>query len=559
MARSSRGPLAGLGAVLLLGCLVAPEATAHPVNMSFVEHQYRLRVAPDGIVVSVFLRYYEFPSLTQRLRMDADGNAVVTEDERKAYARRLGKEMLGKLVLEVDGARVALREDYPAVVDLMGHEQVVPRHHEQWSVFSASVHAPPGTPVTVSLETRLFADNPGFFRHTVDGEGVTILESSVVEQPEVDRDLGLPPGPEVRRIEFTYRLAEPSAEPPPAAPAPATATAAPAPERGARPDTFMVGLRVFQDRVSAYFRGEFRLWAFVALLAGAFVYGGFHALAPGHAKTITAAYLIGSHATPWHAVLLGVVVTVSHTWSIYALALVTHWVYGGEVQAETHGLVMAASGGLIALLGIGQFVGRLRGRSFLGHSHGPDGHTHVHPHDHPHDHEHPHAHEHPHVHEHVHGHPHDHAHEHAHDHQHHQPVAHSHDHAADAAGAGGGITMKSLVLLGFSGGIVPCPGALWIYFLALSLHRTFEGVLLITALGAGLATVLTAVGLITVRVRRRLLRGGTESGTRLGRVAARLAGWLGRWIGLIGPCIIAAMGLLLVAWGLLSAGLLGRG
>jgi len=119
--------------------------------------------------------------------------------------------------------------------------------------------------------------------------------------------------------------------------------------------------------------------------------------------------------------------------------------------------------------------------------------------------------------------------------------------------------MKSLVLLGFSGGIVPCPGALWIYFLALSLHRTFEGVLLITALGAGLATVLTAVGLITVRVRRRLLRGGTESGTRLGRVAARLAGWLGRWIGLIGPCIIAAMGLLLVAWGLLSAGLLGRG
>ena len=56
----------------------------------------------------------------------------------------------------------------------------------------------------------------------------------------------------------------------------------------------------------------------------AFAYGGVHALAPGHAKTITAAYLIGAHATPWHAVLLGVVVTVSHTWSIYALALVTH-------------------------------------------------------------------------------------------------------------------------------------------------------------------------------------------------------------------------------------------
>ena len=57
--------------------------------------------------------------------------------------------------------------------------------------------------------------------------------------------------------------------------------------------------------------------------------------APGHAKTITAAYLIGAHAKPWHAVPLGAVVTVSHTWSIYALALITHLFYHGEVRDQT--------------------------------------------------------------------------------------------------------------------------------------------------------------------------------------------------------------------------------
>jgi len=117
-----------------------------------------------------------------------------------------------------------------------------------------------------------------------------------------------------------------------------------------------------------------------------------------------------------------------------------------------------------------------------------------------------------------------------------------------------------LVLLGFSGGIVPCPGALWIYFLALSLHRTFEGIILIAALGGGLATVLTAIGLLTVRVRRGLLlRAAGEEGQDRRRHprARRAAAWLGRQIGLIAPCIIAALGLLLVIWGLLSAGVIG--
>ena len=508
-----------LAAALVAACLVAPRGGAHPVNMSCVGHRYGLRVTAERVEVEVFLRYFEFPSLTQRLRMDADGNTQIGDDELWAYGQKVTAELAPLLVLEVDGERVALRSGYPPVLDLLGEWRVAPLHHELRAVFSAPLRAAEGQAFRVSFETRALPDNPGFFRFTLAAEGVTVVESSVVERPPMDFDTPFPPDPEERRIEFRCTLG--AAE----KPAPVEDTPpAPAKPRG-RPDTFMVGLRAFQERVAKYFRGDFEIWAFLVLVVAAFAYGGVHALAPGHAKTITAAYLIGAHATAWHAVLLGVVVTVSHTWSIYALAVVTHLFYGGEVRPETHGLVMAASGGLIVVLGLGQFVSRLRGRSLLGHHHHHDGGDHHHDHGHA---------------------PHDHHHEHG------EP----------------GITMKSLVLLGFSGGIVPCPGALWIYFLALSVHRTAEGIVLIAALGAGLATVLTAIGLVTVRVRRsalsrasggelRLLSRLPGLGGRVGAAADRALVWLGRRLSLLAPCVIAAVGMLLVFWGLLSAGVIG--
>ena len=61
----------------------------------------------------------------------------------------------------------------------------------------------------------------------------------------------------------------------------------------------------------------------LAALASAAVLGGFHALEPGHGKTLVAAYLVGSRGTPRHAVLLGGVVTASHTVSVYVLGLIT--------------------------------------------------------------------------------------------------------------------------------------------------------------------------------------------------------------------------------------------
>jgi nickel/cobalt transporter (NicO) family protein len=41
------------------------------------------------------------------------------------------------------------------------------------------------------------------------------------------------------------------------------------------------------------------------------VFGTGHAFSPGHGKTMVAAYLVGSHSTPKHALLLGLITTLS--------------------------------------------------------------------------------------------------------------------------------------------------------------------------------------------------------------------------------------------------------
>jgi high-affinity nickel-transport protein len=77
-----------------------------------------------------------------------------------------------------------------------------------------------------------------------------------------------------------------------------------------------------------------------------------------------------------------------------------------------------------------------------------------------------------------------------------------------------------LLALGVSGGIVPCPSALMVLLAAIALHRVGYGLLLIVAFSAGLAAVLTAVGLAFLYARRLLQR---PLNSRLGRAVPVLS------------------------------------
>jgi ABC-type nickel/cobalt efflux system permease component RcnA len=107
-----------------------------------------------------------------------------------------------------------------------------------------------------------------------------------------------------------------------------------------------------------------------------------------------------------------------------------------------------------------------------------------------------------------HFHSHDHAQPHSHSHEHPQAHHHDHDHAhADHShlppGAEGEpVTWRSLLALGISGGLIPCPSALVVLLGAIALNRIGFGLILVLAFSLGLASALTAIGMMFIYAGR---------------------------------------------------------
>ncbi|MBK5290446.1 MAG: sulfite exporter TauE/SafE family protein [Acidobacteriia bacterium] len=186
----------------------------------------------------------------------------------------------------------------------------------------------------------------------------------------------------------------------------------------------------------------------------AFFLGAAHALTPGHGKTIVAAYLVGSRGRIGDAVYLGSVVTLTHTASVFILGLATLYASQHISLDRIYPVLSLLSGAMV--MGIGLWLLWQR-------RHGGHGHDHHH-HDH-------------HHHDHNHDHHHDHHHDHDHDHDHHHKEG-----------------KASLLSLGISGGLVPCPEALVVLMLSISLRQVALGLTLLVAFSLGLAAILIGIG-----------------------------------------------------------------
>ena len=257
-----------------------------------------------------------------------------------------------------------------------------------------------------------------------------------------------------------------------------------------------------------------------ALIAAAL--GGLHALEPGHGKTIVAAYLVGSQGTAAHALLLGLIVTTTHTAGVYALGLITLYASKYIVPEQLYPWLGIGSGAAVALLGLYM----LRGR-WAGHRHAPGHHHHHGPWGN--DEGHGHSHSHNHVHHPEHAHPYEHQHDHVHGHTH---------------GFARQFSYKQLVMLGVTGGIIPCPAALVVLLSAVSLHRVAFGLYLILAFSVGLAAVLITIGLVTVYARRLLSVLPTDGPL------------VNRWLPMASATAITCLGVGIVFNALLAAGMI---
>ena len=195
----------------------------------------------------------------------------------------------------------------------------------------------------------------------------------------------------------------------------------------------------------------------VLLLLAAFGWGALHALSPGHGKAMVAAYLVGTRGSTRDALLLGATVTVTHTAGVIALGVVALGLSAWILPEQLYPWLTLLSGALVVGVGVSVLRGRLRG---LGHRH-------------------------PHGHDHTHG-PHDQAH-------------HAHEPAPRPS-------RRSLLALGASAGIIPCPSALVVLLGAVAQHRIGLGLVLIVAFSAGLAATLSALGTAVVHAGRLLSR-----------------------------------------------------
>jgi nickel/cobalt exporter len=264
-------------------------------------------------------------------------------------------------------------------------------------------------------------------------------------------------------------------------------------------------------------------FAIVSILASV-AFGVVHALAPGHGKTVMAAYLVGQRGTKRQALQLGSIVTFTHTASVLLLGgLLTLGTLAAPERVVP--LTEILSGLLLAGLGIYLLVLAVRR---IRAAHIPTDHDHGHDHDHDHAHEH-HA-----------GHDHEVAPEVAGMHTHGGGPAHSH------AVPEGPLGWKTLAGMGVAGGLVPSPSALVVLLGATALGRAWFGVVLVVCYGLGMAVTLTAAGLLLLRAQAVLDRRGWS----LGR---------GRHLGRLLPVLTAAV-VVVVGVGLVTRGVVvGRG
>jgi nickel/cobalt transporter (NicO) family protein len=242
-------------------------------------------------------------------------------------------------------------------------------------------------------------------------------------------------------------------------------------------------------------------------LAVAVGLGAFHALEPGHGKTLVAAYLVGSRGSMRHALLLGLVVTAAHTAGVYLLGVITLYASQYVVPERLYPWLSVVSGVMIMALGLVLFARRYWGKEDQHHPH--EHHSHV-------------SHEHRN---------HDH-----HGHSHHRGRGHYHEEVKRET------SLRELLTLGISGGIVPCPAALVVLLSAISMQRIGFGLLLIVAFSAGLAAVLIGIGLLMVSARHFMSRLQTNGEL------------ITRWLPLASSTIITLFGLGMVLQAIATAG-----
>jgi ABC-type nickel/cobalt efflux system permease component RcnA len=470
--------IARILAILALGCavLLPLPAEAHPMGNFSINHYAAIAVGRDRVELHYLIDMAEIPTFQE---MREGGFAADAADPRlELYLHSKIQRLRDGLRVELDSHRLELREIAHDVVFTPGAGGLPTM--KVGMKLRATIDAMRDSPMELDYRDLNFPGRSGWKEIVATGTDGTVLASSTVPQRDRSAELTRYPtdllNSPPQALEAHMRVPQEVASA-----GHINATHEITPAEGVRANVIHTPRNAFTQLMTVHQAGP---WFLMTAALIAIALGALHAMEPGHGKTVVAAYLVGSHGSARHALMLAATVTASHTAGVYVLGGLTlygsRWILPDQIYPWLGGV----SGVIVAALGAGLFVKRLMTRRTSN-----DSSVHA-------DHHHHHFDHLDHQHSDDHSMDSSHQHEHAHLHPHHHDIFGRH--IDDAATA---VPLRGLVALGVSGGIVPCPAALVVLLSALSLNRAGFGLFLIVAFSAGLASVLVAFGLAVVYAR----------------------------------------------------------
>lgn len=435
----------------------ASAADAHPLGNLTSNTYAGLVVGPDGITIDYVLDLAEIPAFQAIQRIDVNGDGEVGPDEGDRYADSTCADLRDGLTLGVGGS--------PAPLEVTQRGLSLPPGEAGLSTLrlecTITTGTAPAAGAEVSFRDHNITDRAGWREVTARGAGRDLSGADVPERSTSDQLREYPENTTPLRTTTASFTVHEAAN---------GATVESEAGDGTVVETVDRFTAALTDLIE---RERFTLGFGAVAMAIALFLGALHALAPGHGKTVMAAYLVSQRGTRREALGLGLTVAVTHTLGVLILGSVLS-VTQVFAPADLYPWLGLASGLLFAAVGLWLLVRARRRAVGHVHHHGPDDHHH-----------------------------------------------HGHHHAPTPTGDGTGLGWRGLVLPGLAGGLVPSPSALVVLVGGIALGRTWFGLLLVTAYGLGMAATLVGAGYVLSRARG-WLEGRLSPGTRWAAVAGAL-------------------------------------
>lgn len=386
----------------------------------FPDFDLTLGVGIDDDVLTLEYRIWYGPVMIPALRLDNDSNTQLEEEELYAYLNRASEEIRQKLEIEVNKIALQVRS-LTGTISSSGTYPDIAVDLALWYQVSL--------PEELEQERHLIIRDNYFSNFRVNQKVLYLDSSSRAENLTIERNQ--------QQIDLRYTAGNTFN--------PRFMASSHSSVRKQQDDNSTNSAS--DDRLSRFLKAPVMdpvmlLTAFIT----AFFLGAAHALSPGHGKAMVAAYLVGTGGRKKDAVLLGLIVTFTHVFSVLLLGVVVLYLSTYVLPAQILPWLTVASGALIFFTG---FLLMIRRREHVHHHRHGDGHSENDQHDHHHNH---------------------------------------------------GHSLGSLLSMGIAGGMIPCPSALVVLLVSVSLHKIVLGMGLIIVFSLGLASVLVAIGIAVVSI-----------------------------------------------------------